>query len=60
MKPTKQQRERAARALMRAIHVVEAAQNTASVRACNVDQARINSAKDTIYSVVQQIERGER
>jgi putative NADPH-quinone reductase len=53
---TKKQRETAIRVLMRALHEVERAQNMAAVRACNVDQSSINSAKDDIYRVVQKIE----
>jgi hypothetical protein len=54
--PTKKQKATAARALMRAIHAVEAAQNMACVRACGVDQSSINSAKDKIYYCVQKLE----
>lgn len=54
---TKTQKESAVRILMRAIQSVEAAQNTASVQACEVDQSRINEAKDLIYRCVQDIER---
>lgn len=54
---TERQKQAAVKVLMRAIHAVEAAQHSASVRACNIDQSAINSAKDQIYSVVQKIER---
>ena len=53
---TDRQKEIAANKLMRAIHTIEAAQNSKEVRACNIDQSRINEAKDRIYDQVKNIE----
>lgn len=47
---------KAVEVLMRAIHHVEAAQNSKAVQSCEIDHSRINKAKDQIYEVVKALE----